>query len=133
VNSMETSIIFREMRETKKRQARIKTAMDLLLLVVLIFFGYCFGLSATYVGLHRMIHPTTSMEWMAWRNTYFITGTVVGFGLLNRILRSTSFFVSIGSFPAIVIACMLSYFIGIVCLPGVLVWRVWTFVVAWRP
>lgn len=118
------------------RPVSLRPFVDLAHLVLLIMIGGALGFAAAHYMLNAPpVHgvpqldspPPTKAEGILIERLLAYSGaaTLVGFGLVNRMLRSSMFVVSIGSPVALFIALMLSVMVGYWALPGVIVWRVW--------
>ena len=90
----------------------LSALVDLALLVVLI----AVGIYAGAIAGHRIGGGTVLLE-------YGGASTLVGFGLVNRIVRASMFRIvsPLGFVIVLVLATLLGYF----ALPGVVIWRVW--------
>ena len=99
------------------RISLLTALVDLTFLGVLIAVGMYAGAAAG----HRIGVGTVLLE-------YGGASTLVGFGLVNRIVRASMFRIvsPIGIMIALVFSTLLGYFI----LPGVVIWRGWRVVAA---
>lgn len=114
--------------------------IDLAYLGLLIVIGGALGLVAAHYMLtappmpHLNYPPPTKVEGVLIQRALAYAGaaTFVGFGLINRMLRSSMFVASIDSPIALFITLLLSVMVGYWALPGVIVWRVWRCIVPRR-
>lgn len=131
-------------RIDRLKAKRQKAAWDLLKLVLLISAGIAIGVAVAHqvvlsAPAMKMLNETahTKMQLLpviTWSPiqqvslygllSYIGAATVVGVGLLNRMLRNSMFVVPIGSPLGILVAILFSSLIGALCLPGVIAWRV---------
>jgi hypothetical protein len=127
-----------------QRSGAVRPFVDLAHLVLLIAIGGALGFAAAHYMLTAppvtnvpQLHspPPTKAEGVVIGRLLAYAGaaTLVGFGLVNRMLRSSMFVVSIGSPIALLIALLFSVLVGYFALPGVIVWRVWRCIVPPRP
>ena len=115
--------------ETGTRRA----SLDLVFLAVLIAIGALLGYAALGYLTHVSPTPVRGIDVVRFTarqsrdislfGAYAGAALFVGFGLVNRMLRGSMFRVTgpLGLFITLIAA----YLVGIVALPGVVIWRLW--------
>jgi hypothetical protein len=155
--SVETCIISRAMGESPSqkyerldriREKRNKATLDLVKLAVLVVVGAAIGLAVAHQveisapamkllneTAHRKMRILPLITWSLVQKaslygllSYIGAATIIGVGLLNRMLKNSMFVVPIGSPLGVLCMLLFSSLIGVVCLPGVFVWRGMAFI-----
>jgi len=105
----------------------VRPVVDVVVLAAMIVIGGAIGLACGHVLTASSPSPSPSpapagaVEALC---AYGGAATLVGFGLINRMLRSTMFVVPIGAPVAWIVVIVLSTFVGYFALPFVVFWRV---------
>jgi len=101
------------------RGATARPLVDVVVLTVMIAVGLACG-HALAAASTSSSAPSGAVEALC---AYGGAATVVGFGLVNRMLRSTIFVVPIGAPIALLVILVTSCVVGYVALPFVVGWR----------
>jgi len=105
------------------RTSTARPVVDVVVLAAMIAIGGATGLACGHVPMASSSSspaPAGAVEALC---AYGGAATLVGFGLVNRMLRSTMFVVPIGAPIAWLVILVMSCAVGYVALPFVVGWR----------